>query len=319
MKKIDQLLQSQKTIYNFKKKIEAFFESQNFTFIQPPLLSSLPIPEASISLFSTQYKRFNIEEKLYLLPSPELYLKTLISHGAKNIFTITPAFRNGEALEGSHNIEFTMLEYYLDNANYIHNMEFTKRFLSSIFDRKIEFTTLTLEEAFLKWANFSLEEAIKTNQLREMALAAGFKIESSWSSEEIFNYIMVDKIEPSLPENIFCFLTNYPAFVATTSKKLEGTPFTQRWELYYNKIEIANCYTEIDSYPDIKAYYKEELKLINGTSELSPKQEAYIKQFENFPLCSGPALGIERLLMAYLQTHNINSILLFPNKTPFLT
>ena len=319
MKKIDQILSTQKTIYAFTKKIEAFFEQQNFTFIQTPLLTTSPIPESSIPLFSTIYNLFDEKQQLYLLPSPELYLKSLIAEGAKNIYTISKAFRNGEALEGRHNIEFTMLEYYIDNATYLDNLCFTKKLLCHLFEKTIECKTITIEEAFCKWAGFSLKKALQENNLRLKARSCNFSILEDWSDQDIFNYIMVDKIESSLPKDCFCFLIDYPSLVFTTGKQTQDGLFTQRWELYFNNIEIANCYSEIDNQEDLITYYKHELDIINGNNKLSPNQEKYCTLFKTFPTCSGCALGIERLLMAYLNTSQINSLLLFPNKQPFLT
>lgn len=60
---------------------------------------------------------------VYLIPSPEIQIKKLLGAGFGNVYTITKVFRNGEIGGGRHNPEFTMLEWYRENASYKDIME----------------------------------------------------------------------------------------------------------------------------------------------------------------------------------------------------
>ena len=54
----------------------------------------------------------------FLRASPELQMKRHISAGFKKIYQIGPCFRAGERGD-KHNPEFTMLEWYRANADYL--------------------------------------------------------------------------------------------------------------------------------------------------------------------------------------------------------
>jgi len=51
-------------------------------------------------------------------------------------------------------------------------------------------------------------------------------------------------IEPNLPKHKPIVLYNYPKQIVCLAKELKGTPWRERWELYVNGIELANCYSE---------------------------------------------------------------------------
>lgn len=71
----------------------------------------------------------DLEMKLYMRVSPELYLKKLIVGGLERVYEIGKQFRN-EGIDLTHNPEFTMCEFYMAYADYEKLMDLTEELLS---------------------------------------------------------------------------------------------------------------------------------------------------------------------------------------------
>jgi elongation factor P--(R)-beta-lysine ligase len=99
--------------------IREFFKTEGFHEVDTPLLVQSPGTEPYLEVFETNMVTHGQEtKKAYLLTSPELSMKKLLSAGMGSIFTICKSFRNGEGLSSLHNPEFSILEWYRVNADY---------------------------------------------------------------------------------------------------------------------------------------------------------------------------------------------------------
>nr|MDA3851582.1 elongation factor P--(R)-beta-lysine ligase [Spirochaetaceae bacterium] len=173
------------------------------------------------------------------------------------------------------------------------------------------FLIMTLEETFLKWAGFSLGQNNQHKDLFQRALELDLAVDEADSRADIFNLILVSLIEPQLPKDRFTILMDYPSYIATLSKPIPQSPWTERWEIYLGELELANCFTEAMDAEQIKQYYTEELKHINDPI---PKVDWAFPQLLSTQResISGTALGVDRLLMALLEISKIQGVLLFP-------
>ncbi|MFA6131279.1 MAG: amino acid--tRNA ligase-related protein [Patescibacteria group bacterium] len=111
--------------------IRKFFSDRGFVEFQTPLLVQTPGMEPNLDPFEVHLNLVHpVEQKTGgLITSPEYSLKKLIGVGFSKIFSITPVFRNGEAL-GPHNTpEFMMLEWYAP-GNYEDMMQETEELLN---------------------------------------------------------------------------------------------------------------------------------------------------------------------------------------------
>ncbi len=277
--------------------IREFFVFRSFEEVETPQVITGPVPEPHIDLFQV--------DNGYLRPSPEIEMKILLSEGAEKIFQIGPCFRKDE-IGRLHREEFTMLEWYETNADYTTLLDFTKDMLvylannffksSSILYNgdRIDFNTplmiMTVNDAFAKFAKLTPEEAISQNRFEE---------------------ILVDKIEPNFPTGLPVILKDFPEkFAALAKLKKDDMSVSERWELYIGGIEIANTYSElIDPKQNRKRFAKfaEERKLME--KEEIPVNEKFFKSLEKgIPNCSGCALGIERLAMVLNDLNNIEDV-----------
>jgi lysyl-tRNA synthetase class 2 len=316
--------------------VRAFFDERGYLETDTPLLAPSLIPETCLELFKTRRLAHGGGEgrDYWLIPSPELWMKKLIARNRRDIYQICRCFRNGESSGHLHSPEFTMLEYYTMNAGYLESLALTEELFDFLLDRRLvpynaalrpPFIRVSMDEAFRRWAGFSLRE--KAAEGKE-ALAAeagrlGLDPEPGLSMETLYNLIFIHQVEPRLPREKPTALTDYPDFVPCLAKKGKDGGTVERWELYVNGIELANCYSEETDPGKVRAYFEKEGKL-KTENALVPHDidNDYWKIFlprtgqdgkeQPFPRCSGTALGMDRLIMALEGKSDIDSVLPFP-------
>jgi lysyl-tRNA synthetase class 2 len=212
-----------------------------------------------------------------------------------------------------------MLEYYTVDADYTDSLSLTEElfaFLAQKTDNPLlnpPFDRITVAEAFEKWAGFDLfAEAQKKGGMEAQARRLGLDPMPNLPTGTLYDLIFVHTVEPNLKSQKPIALTDYPAFVPCLAKEAIKGRTVERWELYYNGIELANCYSEETNPQKVKEFFisesaeKEKNALIRHKVDLN-----YWKIFENFPRCSGVALGLDRLIMALTGRSTIDGVLPF--------
>jgi lysyl-tRNA synthetase class 2 len=302
----------------FFAAIREFFQGRNYTEVDTPVLCTSPIPESCLEVFKTQFLPPSAPERdLFLLPSPEFYMKKMISHHKKSIFQLCHSFRNCESLGRIHNIEFTMLEYYTINYTYKDSVALTedllnflshKLFATSVFKTSI---VITMNEAFRFAVGHCLEDLRDIEAISKVAKSLNLHIPPEASFKDLYELVFVHCVEPKLGElgeNTPVFLTDYPAAVPCLAKDAENPLYKERWELYINGMEIANCYTEETDCNEVKKFFESEKVDKNNARIPHPVDENYWEIFRNFPPCSGVALGVDRLFASFLGKKSIDGV-----------
>lgn len=286
------------------KLVREFFSSRDYLELDTPILSPAHIPESTIQLFSTRFHHpFSPSRELYLLPSPELWIKKLIGRGIGNCFQLGKCFRNGESLGKLHNPEFTMLEWYSLESDYMDSLELTIDFLSMVGRsfQEIEFYpvhVISIQDIVYENTGIDLEKNIQLEKLSASAAAVGIEITDTDTWESIFHKLFLGKVEPAIPSEGAVFLKDYPIYVNSLAKTVPNTIWGERWELYLGGMEIANCYTEETDPDKISSYYEEECKIIKSQGFACTPDWSFPNFFTpEYPNTSGVALGFDRLLM----------------------
>ena len=298
--------------------VRGFFLDKGYLQVDTPILASHVIPEAHIEIFRTeQISLYKKSRSLYLLPSPELWMKKLIAQGSGSIFQICKCFRNNEQDGTQHSPEFTMLEYYACNADYMDSLKLTEELFKSLFLKyqakyaEMPINIMTIQSAFLKTTGINIEEHQDFESLKKAAIQAGYDITDSYTTwEEIFNLLFVSKTEPEVCGKGITVLMDYPQQIPCTAKKKAGTPYYERWELYIDGIEIANCYSEETDPAKVREYYKTETAAKNALAQVPVAVDpVYPDIFRDFPRCSGTALGMDRLIMILTGCSDIKDVI----------
>ena len=334
-------LQTLQTRASSLKALRSFFYNKDYLELDTPLLSPDLIPESCLEVFQTERlfpqgstysesegrssPRKKDKRPLWLIPSPEIWMKKIIALHKVNNFQICKCFRNGESEGHLHNSEFTMLEYYTMNADYLDSLVLTeellvfmnKKFKQTEFEQKTinkeRFAKITISQAFLQWAGFDLfEAASKEGEIEKEARNLGLDPIPGSAIQELYDLIFIHTIEPHLKNENIVFLLDYPAFVPCLAKLSPNGKTVERWELYYNGIELANCYSEETDPQRVKEFFisKENAKEKNAIVKHKTDHN-YWKLFENgkFPKCSGVAMGVDRLIMALTGKSHIETVL----------
>jgi len=309
------------------RQTRAFFDAKKYLELDTPLLSPDLIPESCLEVFETKRITPGGGVPYWLIPSPEIWMKKIIAKHRVNVYQICKCFRNGESSGFLHSPEFTMLEYYTMNADYTDSLALTEELFRNLAANAgspdaasplgLPFERVTVAEAFSRYAGFDLFAAAELpGALEKEAVRLGLDPAhcAGKSVGVLYDMIFIHAVEPHLKQKRPVALLDYPVFVPALAKRGAGTKTVERWELYFNGIELANCYSEetdprrVREFFESEALEKQETALIRHGVD-----HDYWKIFEQgFPQCSGVALGLDRLIMALCSLSSIDSVLPFP-------
>ncbi len=259
------------------KLIRQFFLERDHSEVDTPALAPFLIPESTIEVFATTYYPDDgVPRDLYLIPSPELWMKRLLAEGSGSIFQICKSFRNCEPIGPLHQPEFTMLEWYTVGADYFDSMKTTEALFSFLLDRlygacsfqfagrtidcTVPFQRLSLDKAFQRYLNLDLRENASTDLLRAEAKNRGAHVHDDDTWEDLFFKLFLEFIEPRLPSDRPIVLYDYPVQLSTLARTRTGSPWAERWELYLAGVELANCYTEETDPQALRHYYRQQAR-----------------------------------------------------------
>lgn len=305
------------------QNIRTFFSERGYLEVFTPTLSASLIPEPTIKNFETEFRNeFVGNRKLYLIPSPEIFMKRMIAASSGSIFQISQCFRNAEQLGEVHNPEFSMLEYYTVGYDEEDSIELTKEFLKETALAEAgesvtgEPIIMSIREAMMKYSHLDLDEAQSVEVLREEAEKRGHIIPDGESWDDTFNRIFITDVEPNLPTKRPVILKDYPKQIDCLAKQ-KNEFYRARWEMYINGIEVANCYREETDKQRTREYYLKEYGKLKAerekTGEVIPSIDLSFCDID-MKESSGVAIGLDRLLMAELGKTDIEDVLPFSFK-----
>lgn len=93
---------------------------------------------------------------------------------------------------------------------------------------------------------------------------------------------------------------------------------TERFELFINKREVCNAYTELNDPIKQRELFADQAKAKSaGDDEAMFIDETFCKALEyGLPPTGGWGLGVDRMTMLLTDTANIKEVLLFPAMKP---
>ncbi len=293
---------------HFLYKIRTFFVQKGFWEVETPLLNPYTTLEPYIDSFQV------ISDKnYYLITSPEINLKILISHYKKNMFQISHVFRKEKGKSPHHKNEFLMLEWYhigFDEFQLMDEIEELLIFLSrDMTDEPIqEFYRYSMSEIFKIYLNKdyyhnTLIEIIKENNLVERKYYDELQ---NYFYDDLFFLVFLNLIEPKLNTQQPLFIHSFPDELRAYSRCELGK--SRRFELYWKNLEIANGYFEIqDKEEQIQVFNIELQKRWKLKKNIPVISKDFLNSFP-LPDCSGVSIGLERLFMAFKNLKNIDEI-----------
>jgi len=306
------------------RHIRAFFDTRDYTEVDTPVLSPVIIPESSIEIFESYFlspytQGTPKKTPLYLAPSPELWMKRLLCRGWGNIYQISKCFRNCESIGKHHNPEFSMLEWYTIQADYHDSARLCSDLLASFEDIGTDNCVtnaplfITIDELFHEAVHIDISHVGEAGHLVELLLGADIPVSHADTLESAFNTAFVLKCEPWIPKDRPVFITDYPDYIRCLAENSHIPGRVERWELYLQGIETANCFSERRNPRDLKDYYEVESRE-KQKSRVIPLPDTGLldEMILNMPVSSGTAMGLDRLVMAICGIQDIRGVIQFP-------
>ena len=261
------------------RAIRRFFDSRGFVEVETPAWIAAPAPEEHIDCPP-------VDGGGYLRASPELQMKKLLAAGMDRIYQMGPCFRAGE--RGSrHNPEFTMLEWYRRGADYSAIRADLEALFAELAPEPPAFATLSVREAYLRHA--------------------GWDPWKEWDRDR-FDVDMATKIEPAIASTGGgVFLEDYPPQAASLSR-LRGD-MAERWEFYWNGMELANCFSELCDSTEQRLRFEKAREARRRFGEADyPVDDEFLGLLDSVGSAAGAALGVDRLVMALCGLRDISLV-----------
>jgi lysyl-tRNA synthetase class 2 len=293
-------------------------EDQGYIEVETPTLHPIA-GGAAARPFVTHHNALGAD--LYLRIAPELYLKRLIVGGMERVFELSRNFRN-EGVSSRHNPEFTMLELYEAQGDYLRMMEITEQlfeacamavngttlvtFRGQQFDLKAPFARARYADIF-EQANgcaFDDRDAVR-------ARAAELKIDDHGDYWKLLNSVFEATVEKDLKGPIF--VTDYPLAICPLAKRSpEDERFAERFEVFVDGMELGNAFSELNDPAE------QERRFVEQVASKDPETPGevdidYIQALEyGMPPTGGLGIGVDRLVMVITGQDSIRDVLLFP-------
>ena len=279
--------------------VRSFFIERGYLEVDTPIRIPAPAPEAHIDAVAS--------EDWYLQTSPELCMKQLLAAGYPRIFQICKCFRHKERGR-KHLPELTMLEWYQAGGNYADLMVDCEELIGSIAGQTTgnnnlsyqgqsihldpPWPRLSVDEAFRRYATMEVEEALEKN---------------------CFEEVLVNEIEPNLGATKPLLLYDYPASLGALARLKPQNPLVaERFELYIAGIEVCNGFSELTDPVEQRTRFESEQKIRKSLHKsVYPLPQNFLASLNDMPAACGNALGLDRLVMLFSDTANIDDVVAF--------
>jgi lysyl-tRNA synthetase class 2 len=304
------------------KTIRHFFEARDVLEVDTPVLSHSTITDVHLEAMSTLHTNpmDGKKSKLWMQTSPEFAMKRLLCGGSGCIYQICKSVRDDEVGK-KHNPEFTMLEWYRVGFDMQALINEVDTLLQATLDTQ-EAHQMTYQQVFLKYLDLDpLNDSIVP--LIDVCKQHGFEnitdeIDSNNCSQididMLLQLLFSHCIEPNLGDVQPVVITHFPKSQAALAKLCPKNRATAlRFEVYFKGMELANGYEELQD-ADIQAQRMQDDNRVRSAlgKEIKPIDTLFLDALQSgLPMCSGVALGMDRLLMLKLESADIKEVISF--------
>lgn len=308
------------------RTFQKFFDGKGFVEVETPILQPI-LGGANARPFVTHHNALDMD--FYLRIATELPLKRLIVGGMEAVYEIGRLFRN-EGMDATHNPEFTSIEAYLaysDMGGMMDLVEECFRFLcDEILEKRVfeyqghfldfdkPFKRIHMVDAIQEQTGINFFEVATLEEALKLAREYDIEVEKHQKTYgHIVNLFFEKFVEQTLIQPTFIY--GHPIEISPLAKKSDDPRFTERFELFINKKEYANAFSELNDPIDQYERFINQLKEKElGNEEATEMDYDYIEALEyGLPPTGGLGIGVDRTVMLLTQADSIRDVLLFPH------
>lgn len=299
-------------------RTRAFFARRGFIEVETPILSADIVVDRHLDPLATiLYDDPRATERgrtMYLQTSPEFHMKRLLAAGMTAIYQITRAFRAAE-IGPLHNPEFTMVEWYRVGDDYAAGRQLLADLFEHFFQSGVAIQK-TYAEAFIEQVGVDPHVAT-ASELRSVATKIGVQAPNSFGEgrESWLDLLFTELVQPKLGRLRGMILYDYPASQAALAKLSNSDPpVAERFELFYEGIELANGYHELTDSAVLRARNEQQnaARLRDGKRALPEESRLLAAMDAGLPEGCGVALGFDRAVMLAAGANCIQDVMAFP-------
>ena len=298
--------------------VREFFHARNVLEVETPATSVAGNTDPNIASFQLQFsgRTDGAPRTRWLRTSPEFALKRLLAAGIGDCYELGRVFRDGEA-GGRHNPEFTMLEWYRvgwDHLRLIDERAELVRAALSLIGRDASLRVVRYRDLYRD--ALGIDPVIASEDDLRAALGDVEIDPAGLSRDDWLDLLMTHRLQPAFDPGSLLAIIDYPASQCALARLRDdgdGLPVAERFELYLGSIELANGYHELRDAAEQRSRFVRDGALRQSRGEsMPPVDELLLAALEaGLPACAGVALGMDRLLMAMLDTARIADVLAF--------
>lgn len=312
------------------KLIKQYLDDRGFLEVETPMMHPI-VGGAAARPFVTHHNTLDID--LYMRIAPELYLKKLIVGGFDKVYDLNKCFRN-EGMSTRHNPEFTTIELYQAYADFNDMMDLTENLITTVAKEIQGTTDITFDGVDLKLENFArvhmvdlIKDVTGVDFWQQMTFEEAKKLAKEHHVEvpehmnsvgHIINQFFEEKCEERVVQPTFVY--GHPVEISPLAKRNADDPrFTDRFELFINKREYANAFSELNDPADQRGRFEAQVEeALRGNDEATPViDEDFVESLEyGLPPTGGLGIGIDRLVMLITGAPSIRDVILFPQMKP---
>jgi lysyl-tRNA synthetase, class II len=330
-------LKRSKLVQSFRR----YFDGHGFVEVETPMMQ--PIAGGAVARpFKTHHNTLDMD--LFLRIAPELYLKRLTVGGFDRVYEINRNFRN-EGIGWRWNPEFTMLEAYQAYTDYLGILDTTQGAIEQAVKdvtggTKTKWGEHEIDWSHANWRRMTMREAISKfwpekagpaparndfashESLRELVnRARAVGVDVAYDAAAPLGKTIAGLFEAIAEEHLLqpTIIYEFPTAVSPLSKQKPDEPdWTERFEIFAGKMEIANGFSELNDPEDQRRRFEAQMKeRERGDEEAHQMDEDYIRALSyGMPPAGGVGVGLDRLAMLLTDSHTIRDVILFPLLRP---
>jgi elongation factor P--(R)-beta-lysine ligase len=296
-----------------------FFARRGVLEVETPILSAAGTTDPNLhSYATTSTAPGKHSRRRYLHTSPEFAMKRLLAAGSGSIYQICKVFRDNE-IGRLHNPEFTMIEWYRVGYQYHQLMEEVSILLITALEgfRALAATEkLTYRETFLQHCGLdphtaTTQEMIELARMRDIVVS-GLSADDRDGWRDL---LLTRLVEPHLGRDRLTFIYDYPASAAALAHiRYDKPPIAERFEVYLDGVELANGFQELTDASEQRQRFDQDSRAREkrGLPAVPVDERLLAALTHSLPVCSGVALGFDRLVMLAAGTTSIARAMAFP-------